>query len=772
MGKVQNKKKVTKVRQSVNPTGVPTSNEILNDLANVNDEVAIDVGGNDDEISVLKNLKSPTPSDRVWAVSSISNLFSDPAYRKLLYSKGAVGLLVKCLSDTNLEVVVEAMGAIRNLLLFDPSCAASLPFQVVAPVLMGVLERVNPEDIIFQLTDGLVSLLTALSSVSAQFTKALTAIPITPMLSFLFSIITSQSHFPSSVLVSTFVCLSTVFEDNSSSHSVVPHDILKTAIFLILQEEPRGRTEKDAKKEFELKIAAAGLLIVLKDVIKLGSFDDMSEWMSRSLNIVGTIVSEQSNLLDDTKKYLSVVAAAPIKTAPSSSDDEEQEPANDAPQMDDAGSESINQKINLVSLSLELLANMVPLLIEDREDEEAVWDEVNDDNVMDEEMKSDEKDLEEPEQDLDDTVDVNEIMELSQAATFGDSSISDATILESITNSQTQIQKTFASLVPYLISISSWYSSLISFIKETVISATPSSNSNPQQPNPIEISKKYLSQYKSLHLRSLSVLSNLFFGMIPTSEDGNIRKDIVSEYGHTLPVVNWLFNNPSRLLIKPPQPTVVVKQYLDQAMNQLETLYTVMTSSSALTSVFLDSGNSDFDPLLTVLFSLLKSLDLPYPSPSFGVKLFFPVTAHLITGLIGLYNNASVVNDEARAKIIGILGVLGKQQGQECIEINKQIAHHLHQILTTPTLVSAQIIIASLNAIFDIYSDASYDYDSPVFVSSDFLGFLKKIDGSVKKAVKMVDKRKNKGLREDMEMAWKNMRRFIQYKESERRKTV
>ena len=73
----------------------------------------------------------------------------------------------------------------------------------------------------------------------------------------------------------------------------------------------------------------------------------------------------------------------------------------------------------------------------------------------------------------------------------------------------------------------------------------------------------------------------------------------------------------------------------------------------------------------------------------------------------------------------------------------------------------------TLNALFDMYSDAAFDYDTPVY---RFLGFnvrLKSLQGSVQARVKSLDKRTQGPTRARGEEAFQNLKAFVAYKESE-----
>ena len=65
-------------------------------------------------------MESAEGAERKWACVAVSNIIqNDPATRRLLQGKNVVGALITRLSDSEEEVWVEAMGALR--------CAFSLP---------------------------------------------------------------------------------------------------------------------------------------------------------------------------------------------------------------------------------------------------------------------------------------------------------------------------------------------------------------------------------------------------------------------------------------------------------------------------------------------------------------------------------------------------------------------------------------------------------------------------------------------------------------------
>lgn len=59
-------------------------------------------------------MESADAAERKWACVAVSNIIqNDPATRRLLQGRNVVGSLITRLSDTEEEIWVEAMGALR-----------------------------------------------------------------------------------------------------------------------------------------------------------------------------------------------------------------------------------------------------------------------------------------------------------------------------------------------------------------------------------------------------------------------------------------------------------------------------------------------------------------------------------------------------------------------------------------------------------------------------------------------------------------------------------
>ncbi|RPB29362.1 hypothetical protein L211DRAFT_775717 [Terfezia boudieri ATCC MYA-4762] len=131
---------------------------------------------------------------------------------------------------------------------------------------------------------------------------------------------------------------------------------------------------------------------------------------------------------------------------------------------------------------------------------------------------------------------------------------------------------------------------------------------------------------------------------------------------------------------------------------------------------------------------------------------------------MSLYNAATT--DDLRTRCVGVLGCLGLAPGR-IGEIGVFLVTSLSALPPTGNTATDPAIEA-LNAIFDVYSDAEFDYDEPVFVKHNFLEHLKSILPKVQSMTKKIDKRRFPEQRARAEDATQNLRRFIEYKKKER----
>ncbi|KAI0216664.1 hypothetical protein L0F63_005725 [Massospora cicadina] len=122
----------------------------------------------------------------------------------------------------------------------------------------------------------------------------------------------------------------------------------------------------------------------------------------------------------------------------------------------------------------------------------------------------------------------------------------------------------------------------------------------------------------------------------------------------------------------------------------------------------------------------------------------------------------------ASVKAVGILGIIAQRRPGH-VESNKVVGDFLMQIvgqLSSPTQPGPELVFAALNAIYDIYGDASHDYDV-VFIGGGYLDTLEAAIPRLNKLVRGIDRRKDLDLREHGDETLINLRAFVKYKKLE-----
>lgn len=130
-------------------------------------------------------------------------------------------------------------------------------------------------------------------------------------------------------------------------------------------------------------------------------------------------------------------------------------------------------------------------------------------------------------------------------------------------------------------------------------------------------------------------------------------------------------------------------------------------------------------------------------------------------------------------KLINLLSILGKSPCP--VDINRQIGTFLMTNIlrivnaapgtsSLSIVDSVDIVSEILDGIFDIYGDETYDYDQGVFFKDGYLDKLANVSMKMRVAVKNVDKRRHRMVREKADLALINLRGFLQYKNGEYKK--
>lgn len=124
------------------------------------------------------------------------------------------------------------------------------------------------------------------------------------------------------------------------------------------------------------------------------------------------------------------------------------------------------------------------------------------------------------------------------------------------------------------------------------------------------------------------------------------------------------------------------------------------------------------------------------------------------------------LKEEYLVRLVGFLGTLAQFQGN--VERNAEISQFLFEILSSLPNVPSKITIEILDLIYEIYGDAEYDYDEPVFVQRNYLNALQQLTPKIKHSIKLVDKNVDPELKVKGENVFVNLSRFIDYKRKER----
>lgn len=186
------------------------------------------------------------------------------------------------------------------------------------------------------------------------------------------------------------------------------------------------------------------------------------------------------------------------------------------------------------------------------------------------------------------------------------------------------------------------------------------------------------------------------------------------------------------------------------------------------------SGKADIDTqrlCLNVLWALSKCL-----GPEVQRKVNPEMVESLLNKCQEVIGNASQQEDPALEldfvlSSVGFVGTLAQTIGN--VDVTRRIGEFLlgaieHFSQGAGQKQGVEIVVETLNLIFDIFGDAEFEYDLPVFVEGGFLTRLEKLEPAVHSCYKRTDKHREPELRARAEEAWNNLNRFIDYKRHER----
>ncbi|KAK3819188.1 MAG: armadillo-type protein [Linnemannia gamsii] len=698
MGKVKNNKKK---QARHNATGMQTN-------ADITETEGLQAVPMETILPLIAKLSSPDANDRAWAAAGASNLLMhDAGTRRLMLSKNLIGALVERLTDSVHEVVVEALGALRNLTvvggddviseMYNKSVltpvAALIPSlgSMIDTILSGAAATAEEQDkrkTVWDWAENVISVIWAMAENSEKSLKFVNKLDIIP---FLMSFMSNVDKIPPKVIVAAAQCLYTLTDDNPDCRVVFvknPNYIQPLKNILALN--------VNAEEELLIKTLAAGIVINLRTIISpKASENDFSD-------IHGAVLPILSGALSYDLQKSSAEAAAAAQVVNAQKQEFDLSKPNQPATTEEQALALIETRLQTLQLALELIANICTESVEGVNNEDEHEEELKDDGADDDEMEADEdeeemEDAEKKDNDLDENT-LREMEQLAAVSVETPMDLSGHPIINILINT----------VFPALINL-----------------GTPTPLSFPEQevPTPATVAPLITSQLATTHLRAIEALNNFLLTMADAVPGKWWYKNRQADAEQCWV---WLFQQAGTIAGKGVQ---VGAEEKGQEMR-----------------------GAILDAIVGCLWTLARGLDAQVPLSDFHIP-----------ALMGAYS--STTSDSMRVKAIGCLGVVARRQG--AIETNKVIGEFLINLLKNKP--STDACVEALNAIYDIYADAEFDYDLPVYVQGNFNQELKGMVKMVKFMVRNIDKRKDRDLRNRADEAAMNLVEFVKYKEKERR---
>ncbi|KAI3402289.2 hypothetical protein KGF56_004859 [Candida oxycetoniae] len=208
----------------------------------------------------------------------------------------------------------------------------------------------------------------------------------------------------------------------------------------------------------------------------------------------------------------------------------------------------------------------------------------------------------------------------------------------------------------------------------------------------------------------------------------------------------------------------------DQVLDALNNLSWLFLSNEKIPLLWYEKTLKIWDLVITLLNSHFEksSLNIIWAI----IKCQGPLIVKKIPpALIEKLLKENDANYDLFPSVLGVLGAIAPS-----IE-NTETTYHISQFLLTSITkacedvknpIRLEIIIESLNSLYDIFGDKDFAYDFEIFVDKNYLAKLKAIEPCVRDVCKKIDKNKDPLMKLRMEETWNNLKGFIAYKASER----
>ncbi|KAF7288173.1 ARM repeat-containing protein [Mycena chlorophos] len=621
-------------------------------------------------LPIIQKMQGTDPVERKWACVAVSNLIqNDPSTRRLLQGKNIVGALITRLTDSEEEVVVEAMGALRNLCIdggYD-ICAEMynksilVPLKTFVPKLATTLSQFladsknaseSVQKLVYEFSDNVITVLWCLSETS---NKALTAINEMQLVPFLMSFLAARDRIPIAPVTAAAQCLYVLTDDNFPAISQIRADGSYVACLLAILEHTEAPTEPVDPRTVTLRVLASG---VLRNVSPIPPPS-----IASSMDIDRDVVLPQLHpVVADLSLTEASTAALQCISQQESTPAIENLSLRHTPKSDHRSPaeielERIEGRLRTVQLALEILTGVCATLPDPEPPAEG-------------ETQNDDEDGDAEDQDGD--------MDMATDAP-----------------SQQAIQ----SLPPLV-------EPLIRLIVPTTLSFPPLASPSPHPPTTSALS--------AVHVAALECLNNIFLSLA--------RAGTISDVAAGRVV--W------------------------------EAVWSTLGAVGMETGPGQERRRDMWEVGAGVLWGV-ASVCRPHIEPQ---------TDH-VRALMALCDDPSA-DAVVRVKCIGTLECLA--QNPSSLDANKMIAEYLLSMLPNngaPSPAGTEPMLQAASSLIDIYSDEASPYDIN-FRQGGFAARLSATLDGVRKAVRAIDRRKERDLRRRGEEVRDNLAAFIEYRAS------
>ncbi|KAJ3160000.1 hypothetical protein HDU86_001265 [Geranomyces michiganensis] len=754
MGKASKKAKAAARARRNDPTG----------LSGLASDVPLPQPRPEEVFPVVKKLSAVSVDDRAWAATALSNLVLDPEMRKKLLAAQVLPPLLALLADEHAEVVVEASGALRNLVVAggQDACGDLVRTGVAIPSLLALLERVAgwisarladekrvangevvaplPEkkdvanraacfDVAEQVVAVLWSLAEAFDEAVRVITQTWTVFP------FLMELLNPEHDLPWKLVQIAGQCLNTLTDENPACYTIFTSRPEYAERFAaIASGAVTGYSTWDDNRML-LRPLCGNILYNIRDALL-----DKSDFAGHVL--FGSIFNSITAALDyDVGEALAAgaeIARSMEATAAT------QPPLEDGASVDiqalvqrDSGRMAVLEaNLETVQLALELLANVVVVEEGDGWENLDVKDEDGDDDDDDDDIEED---------------DAAAMME-------ADAEIAATIKEESGNNAMSDAQELDPVLAMLVDEFPTLFAKVLALINTAHIVV-----SSPQPPPPAEL----LAHLTIVQIRALASLTNVLAT--------NAAPRILPAAGDADRLWNALFS-----LLGPAQAAGSM-DLVDAALGGLLGVLRVADTQQPRNAAAALSVNVPEDQIGALVNALVAG-----SAPADTDDSTTTATAAQPSSLLSPTSSLSSSTPPSRlphatlSKLVAVLSHLAKRTTS--IPVTAHIMSTLLALLIgtpppatpsnpTPQAHTASVALATdlLDAFYDVFADAATDPTDCVYVDSGMNDVLRQFAAGFRSRVKAVDKRKNRDLRERAEEALLNLVAFVRYKDGERK---